>query len=1530
MFFLFFCIGFVKKNKGIKKIRKIFCLILLGILFIPTAVYLILSVDSVERRILQRFSHEAFMSLGADVSFDDVSFQFFNKVEFTNLCVYDQSKDTMLYVPELILRVDLIRLAGKKLNFGKIILNRADIRLRQNSSKILNSQFLLDALKSKDTISPSTKWNLSVRNIQLNQARFSLQLDTSQRHGPVKDLHQVDFSRLKVQDMTLQVSGLTPLDSGGVSFRILKLQLKERSGFELTYLSANVLINKNQILCRNLSVITPRTTLISPEFSLLFPSFKSFSRAFASEVQLLFNVPRSTVAFSDLGYFIPLFRPYAEVFSFSGRVEGTIDHLYAKQLEVSYANSSLFRADVELEGLPKIRSTMIYVDCRELTTTPNDLQRIQLPRSPTGHMILPGPLKHVTAFSYAGKFTGFFDNFVAYGTVTSNLGTLVTDLWIKPEVSAKTDTTFTFSGTIEARRFALGQFLEQSYLGNVSMKGRVKGSATRKGDVDAVVDGLVSSISLKGYEYKDVALNGAVKNQTYNGTLSVDDTNLKIDFLGMVDLSDSLPKLNFTALVDHARLSNLHLIDKDTSAYASFNMKGNFSGLNIDQLQGELSLKNLVYTRDGKTLKVNDLLLFTKNIDSLNRFIVRSEIVNAEVWGQYEFLKLPQSFVAMFKHFIPSLVSPLVSPDSLSHNNFKFELEFMDTNQLTNFLSDEFFIAEGSRMDGVYDPSHQNVSLILKIPYIDLSGKRWKNLVMNGRTVGNGFELEASCSDFGLNNRLPVENLKALAIARNDSLTVDIMWSATQEPDMNNGHLNALIRFVHDSLHQANKMLVSSAPNPERNTVVVDGNRWQFTHQGIEADSAGITVHNLLFQNDQQRISVTGKVSHNPEEKLTIGLQNLDLVSFSNILRIRKLDLGGVVNGEAVIADVFRQLYFLSDISVDGFNVNGMSLGNLSAKTQWNDENNQIDVHVLSRNEQRTIMQVDGHYGASDQLLDFDVQLDELPMAALQPFVAGVFSRFEGGVGGVLKIVGPAKQAVFDGSLHVNSLLLVPGFTKCEYRLSGTVPVVNNQLQIDRVNVLDRQNNQGTLSGVIRNNFFKDLLFNLTVSTRNNMELLNTTLRDNSVFYGNGFGFGTVRINGSLTNITLDMDLTTGRNSRIYIPLESAATVSGNKLITFVQITTPDRGIQKQNPFIKKTLLVDTKAQIKKLFTMNLTLNVTPDALTQLVFDPTIGDIMQGSGQGTLKFAYNSDGLFSMNGTFSVEQGKYESQFKSLLASKTFNIEKGGIITWDGNPLEAAIDVTAIYKARPPLSSLLRDPTATGNVDVDCILKVTNTLSKPDLGFDLSLPNARQEVRSYLSSVTSTDEEMMRQFSYLLAFNSFYSEAIGASQSQIGGMSDMNIGTMGLSSVSEFFSGQLSRMASQISSQVDIGVRYRPGTNLTGQDVELNVSTDVINFTGNVGVGNNGAATSNNSVLGDFSMDVRVTRDGRLRFKAFNRSNESYLFEQAPYTQGIGLLYRQEFNRIPELFPWNKNKLRNVVPADSSQLKNVIPVSEGQ
>ena len=119
-------------------------------------------------------------------------------------------------------------------------------------------------------------------------------------------------------------------------------------------------------------------------------------------------------------------------------------------------------------------------------------------------------------------------------------------------------------------------------------------------------------------------------------------------------------------------------------------------------------------------------------------------------------------------------------------------------------------------------------------------------------------------------------------------------------------------------------------------------------------------------------------------------------------------------------------------------------------------------------------------------------------------------------------------------------------------------------------------------------------------------------------------------------------------------------------------------------------------------------------------------------------------------------------------------------------------------------------------------------------------------------------------------------------------------------------SNQLSNWLSQISNDFDIGFVYRPGyKDINANEVQLALSTQLLNdkviINGNFDVRGTGSSSSSTDQLtGDFDIEYKIT--DKIRFKVFNRFNNPYTGKQAPYTQGFGLFFRQDFDKFSDLF----------------------------
>jgi hypothetical protein len=301
---------------------------------------------------------------------------------------------------------------------------------------------------------------------------------------------------------------------------------------------------------------------------------------------------------------------------------------------------------------------------------------------------------------------------------------------------------------------------------------------------------------------------------------------------------------------------------------------------------------------------------------------------------------------------------------------------------------------------------------------------------------------------------------------------------------------------------------------------------------------------------------------------------------------------------------------------------------------------------------------------------------------------------------------------------------------------------------------------------------------------------------------------------------------------------------------------------------------------------------------------------MKGNGSGNIQILITPQSEFSMFGEYVIESGEYLFTLQNII-NKRLRVQQGGNITWNGDPTEAVIDMHAIYNAMATPGVLVPQPPEYLNnrMPVECHLIMTGNLLRPVISFDIQMPDAETETRNILRNAISTEEELTKQFLSLLVMNNFSSiSSYGGSGMTAATGKDM-AGIAGLTTASELLSNQLSNWLSQISNDVDIGLNYRPGDEISSEQIEVALSTQI--FDDRVSIRTNFDVTpqtptspvspETSAIAGDFDVDVKITQNGKLRFKAYNRYNHDQLYKTSPYTQGVGFVYREDFNNLGEL-----------------------------
>jgi hypothetical protein len=496
-------------------------------------------------------------------------------------------------------------------------------------------------------------------------------------------------------------------------------------------------------------------------------------------------------------------------------------------------------------------------------------------------------------------------------------------------------------------------------------------------------------------------------------------------------------------------------------------------------------------------------------------------------------------------------------------------------------------------------------------------------------------------------------------------------------------------------------------------------------------------------------------------------------------------------------------------------------------------------------------------------------------------------------------------------------------YLQTRYRFNDTIRFDEEGIKFHNIKAFDDKGNTATINGTVFHKFFKDFAVDLTISIpkTNEFLVLNTKPKDNDQFYGTAYASGVTTIKSDESALSFDISAKTGKNTKFFIPLNTGSSVTDRSFINFVDVNQN----KKDSIFLVKIVPPNSS---QTAIDLNLDLEITPDAEVKIIFDSKAGDEMKGTGTGNLNISYNKKGEFKMYGDYIIEDGEYLYTLGGIL-NKRFIVQNGGKISFTGDINDADIDIKAVYKTKASLNDIMPGmlPQAKLNerIPVECLLNLTGNLFNPVVGFDINLPTADDETRAYLRSMIKTDEEMSRQFLFLLVMNSFYADPnSGASQSTT------NIGTTTVGvTTTEMLSNQLSNWLSQINNNFDVNVVYRPGSTAipNSQDVQLALSTQVLNdkvtINGNFDYGSNqlttGVNTGNNAITGAFDVEFKITE--KIRFKVFNRSNDNlYIDNGIQYTQGVGLFFRQDFDKFKDIF---KKKEKSVMKKEEeTKVKN--------
>jgi hypothetical protein len=1471
--------------KIIKKIFKYFIIALGIIIMFPTLIAITLQIPAVQTLIVKRITNHFSEQLRSTISVSKFEYRFFNKLTLNDVLIKDKNDDTLAFVKRLTAGIKYVDLKNKSFTIGKIEMIDPVLGLITDSTGKMNLTWYLNMLKNPADSSVKSIGVIKINEIDISDARISLV-----NKNKIKSNSPVDFNNLRLMSVNGIIEDLT-ISNDSTSFRLYHLGFRESSGFEVKRMSSDVILSKNIFSFNSTNINCDSSILNFARLSVHTDSSGSLKN-FIEEAKLDILLEKSFVSFSDLTYFIPAGGKMNESFWLSGKLTGTIAELRGRDIELSFGDSTMLSCDFDVSGLPKIENSFIYVGVNTLKTTAADIEKINIPGR--GYIKLPESFSRLGTISFDGSFTGFTTDFVTYGNFRSNIGTIRTDISLRPEESKG----FKIKGLVSLSNIALGELTGKPELyGNISMKADVDGYAFSLQKYNGSLTGRIDSVEINRYKYRNISLSGSLSEKTWDGNVSVSDDNIKMSILGLFNFREKLPEFDFTLNIDRADLHKLNFDKLDTTSSLSLLVTANFKGSNIDNLDGEIKLLNSSIRKYGNTLDLSDFSIRTFSENNKPAINLRTDYVDADLRGYYNFAGLGDLFSSALSSLMPSQFHYSAKKNNLVRNNFTFSVNFKKTDKLFNFFRTGILLADKSSINGaLYPDSTMKIRLDSKMLNI-------KNIVFNDLAV------EANLINPDLDAKLTSSSLKMLGQSELKGFTVNL----TTHPDtfnlalkwdnhdnvLNSGSFSASGTFNKTSITNRQAVLKISI---DSTGIYSRNNLWKISKSEIIIDTTAIKFDKFYISNNSHYYYINGALSADPLDTLLLEFSKIDISPINSVAAKNtdadqlSLSIKGELNGRVLLTNVYKQPLLVSNIKVDNFSILESEYGDVSVTSTWNSELKVADIHAENSFEGKKMINISGYYNPVAKYLYLNALADKLPVDAMNPLLRAFASGINGTASGKVNLSGGPGKFVLKGSLLTENAGMKIDFLQTKYRINDSIKFDKNNIIFNNVRVADERGNMATLNGFIHHNYFKEFTADITLNT-NDCMVLNTRQKDNDMFYGTAFASGVTTIKSGPGSISFDISAKTGKNTKFYIPLNASETVSDYSFVSFISHDTVPKKEEDQQIQI-------TSPVAKTLLDLNLDLEVTPDAEVQIIFDPKVGDIMKGHGSArNLTISYDKQGNFKIYGDYVIEDGDYLFTLKNLL-NKSFSVENGGKIIFNGDIYDAGIEVKAIYKTRASLYELLGDEKFKEKIPVECQISLSGKLFNPVIGLDIYLPTADESTRAYVKNVITSEEELSRQFLYLLVMNSFYSDLTAGSS---GLSSTTATGTSAVAvTTAEMVSNQLSNMLSKINNDFALGFVYRPGQkDINSNDLQVALSTQLLNdkvlINGNFDVtGSGGTSANNDQLIGDFDIEYKLT--DKIRFKVFNRYNDPYTGKQAPYTQGFGLFYKQDFDKLSDIF----------------------------
>ena len=1338
-------------------------------------------------------------------------------------------------------------------------------------------------------------WRIFATNIDLQNN--SLQFDND-NNARIK--YGIDYGHFKGDSVTLAANDFL-LSADSIAGKIKKGSFKEQSGFVLNELQGEFLYANTEAFIKDLVLKTPGTEL-KRYASLRYSSFKDLEENFQN-TQIDVDISNSHVQVKDILAFAPQLRsepafsnPNA-VWYINLQGNGTLQSMHVSNLQFRGLKNTQIDARGSLATSNDPTKTGGTLTIRRLHTSQTDIALFTGQRLSNEQINLP-------------------EEFDAHGTVTGSINNLSTNLTINSSVGTafvngrftnlSNPDAATYKALVKTNSLDLGYILRNDQFKNISANVTVSGKGFTPGKINTNFKGDVYAVSFNEYVYRNIKVDGAIHGDSLKVLTDINDPNIDLNGTLTGNISDK-PSYHFTGMLDSIKTFPLNLTPQP--AIVRGKIDADIPVINENYLEANILMTNALFVSADQRLPLDTIEFVSGRNDTAQFMTLRSDVANARLSGQYRYTDLGKIFQKSIEPYFQ--VAPANTLADVQPYNFSFTANISNAPALTAFVpglkSFEPIHIEGRASTA------QGLNATANTSFISYNGNEISGINLKINTTDKGLQFIGDVQHItGIGHNLYNTQFNAVALNNRIDFNLNI--------DDKNGNDKYYLSGLLTQPTQGNYTI-----NLRPDSLMLNYDKWIVSaNNSITITKDNIIADNFSLQKNDQRLSLQSE-----GQVLNVGFTNFQLSTITAFMKSDSLLVNGSMNGTMAFRNILRQPVFTSDLTINDLSMKGDTVGNAVIKVDntSGDRYNTIAT-ITGRGNDISLTGSFAPKGENDIALDLDLAVKQMQLATVEGAFGGMIKNASGSVNGNISIRGSANELKIDGPINFDKASFATTLLGSQYKIDGEkIIVTENGFHFEDFVIKDTANNELRLNGTVQTPNFTNYNFDFDVNATN-FQVLNTTKKDNKIYYGKLVITSNMHVGGTETTPDIDGNLTVndGTDLSVVIPQQQPGVVAREGIVEFVDMDAPENDTLflaydslNTSPF--KGMNIITNIEIRK------------EAVFNIIIDEANGDFINLQGEAVLSTGIDPSGKITLVGNYELEKGAYEITFNFL--RRRFDIQKGSTITWLNEPTKATMDVNAVYIANTAPIDLVQNQIAASTQEIrntylqklpfEVRLKMTGELMKPQLAFDIVLPLDKNygvsndiitQVDRRLQELRQEPGETNRQVFALLLLNRFVGQNPLASSSPM-----FSASSYARQSVSKLMTEQLNKLAAGLIDGVDLTFDvastddYTTGEQQSRTELNIGVSKRLLNERLTVTVGSNfelegpkNTKQKASNVFGDLNINYALSRDGRYMLRFYRKNRYEGIVDGYIIETGVSFLIAVDYNRFSQLLRKRKNQ----------------------